>query len=78
MKRDYSTFVLLPQKTSLYIDSQVNNLKRITRLKNVLKLASMQVLLPFNLIGENLYMSIVKLINRKLYSHHSIFKHSNQ
>jgi len=76
MKGNDYTFVLLPQKTSLYIGSQVNRLKKVTHSKNVLKLKHIQVLSPINLIGEILSKIILGFKLRKLSSYHSFFKPS--
>jgi len=73
MKRDNSTFVPLPRKTSLHIDSQVNNFKRIAHSKNALKLEHIQVFFSINLIEENLSMDIETLNIIKLCGYHSFF-----
>ena len=75
MKRDNSTFDLLPQKTSLHIDSQVNNLKKITQLLCVIK-KNIKSYVSIVLIEQNVAAVLIKVKYRMFCNHHSIFKQS--
>ena len=68
MKRDYSTFELLPQKTSLHIDSQVNNLKNVTLLNSVQKNKKTEYI-PYILKGQYIGCTLIHL-KRRMYSHY--------
>jgi|GEM_PF-2842963 len=68
MKRDYSTFELLPQKTSLHIDSQVNNLKNVTLLNGVAKKKKASYI-PYILKGQYIGCTLIHL-KRRVYSHY--------
>jgi len=70
MKTDYSTFVQLPQKTSLCIDSQVNMSKAITQKKCVIK----NSIRPINSTGKPTGADLVKLKRRMFCNQHFIFK----
>lgn len=64
MKRDYSTFELLPQKTSLHIDSQVNNLKNVTQINGVAK-KHKKTFVPYILKGQYVGCTLIRLKRRK-------------
>jgi len=66
MKRDYSTFVQLPQKTSLLIDSQVNKFKNVTQINCVLN--SQRTFVPYTLKGQYVGCTLIRLKRRK-FSH---------
>jgi len=68
MKRDYSTFDLLPQKTSLHIDSQVNNLKNVTLPNGVAK-KKKTTYIPYVLKGQYIGCTLIHL-KRRMYSHY--------
>ncbi|PHS07977.1 MAG: hypothetical protein COA88_07650 [Kordia sp.] len=75
MKRDYSTFVQLPQKTSQHADSQVSMVKNITRLIGVIK-KSIKNYILIVLIEQNVEAVLIKFKYRMFCNHHSIFKQS--
>jgi len=64
MKRDYSTFDLLPQKTSLHIDSQVNNLKKVTLKKCVLE--NKKSCIPYSIKGQYIGCTLIHLKRRSM------------
>jgi len=66
MKRDNSTFVQLPQKTSLHIDSQVNNLKNIMQINCMMK--HKNAFVPFSLKGQYVGCTLIRL-KRKEFSY---------
>ena len=72
MKRDNSTFDLLPQKTSFHIDSQVNILKKITQLLCVIK----KNIKSYVSIEQNVAAVLIKFKYRMFCNNHSIFKQS--
>jgi len=63
MKRDYSTFVLLPQKTSSHIDSQVNKFKNVTQINCAL--SSQKTFVPYILKGQYVGCTLIRLKRRK-------------
>jgi len=63
MKKDYSTFVQLPQKTSLLIDSQVNKLKNVTQINSVLN--SKKTFVPYVLKGQDVGCTLIRVKRRK-------------
>lgn len=64
MKRDYSTFVTLPQKTSLNINSQVNIVKKISQINCVFK--NTNALVPYGIKGPNVACTLVRVKRRRI------------
>jgi len=62
MKRDYSTFDLLPQKPSLHITYQINSLKKVTQSPSVL--INKNVYVPVSLREGYIECSLVRLKHR--------------
>jgi len=64
MKSKYSTFDLLLQKTSLHIDSQVNNLKNVTQINGVAKKYKITYV-PYTIKGQYIGCTLIRLKRRK-------------
>lgn len=74
MKRDYSTFVLLPQKTSTHISIPANILKNIAHIISVIK-KNIKSYNSIVLIDQDLASNSIEHNYRVFCDYHTIFKH---
>ena len=74
MKRDYSTFVLLPQKTSLHISTPANILKNYMHILCV-KIKSIKNYTSALIAKQNFVSNLIEYKYRMFCDYHSIFKY---
>mgnify|MGYP005994110455 CR=1 FL=1 len=74
MKRDYSIFVQLPQKTSIHISTPANILKNCMHVLCV-KIKSIKYYISVLVAEQNLVSNLIEYKYRMFCDYHSIFKY---